>query len=183
MLLITKLGNYYLFLDNEIRLIGGINKLEGRVEVKYQGTWGTICDDGWDEIDATVVCRELGFLNGTTTRQDRYGSSSGPVWLSQVSCLGNESKLSHCMHSGAGIVGSCSHAQDVAVQCSAHGMNVYNYDLCAIMKRAVLWYISTYRTQENFCGGKTLANLANHELFTQFSSPIFTDTQKMYHIR
>ena len=119
----SKVGDYFLFLDTEIRLIGGTNKLEGRVEVKYQGVWGTICDDGWDDIDTTVVCRELGFLNGTTTI-DRYGSSSGPVWLSQVSCLGNESKLSYCMHNGAGVVGDCSHSQDVAVQCTPHGMYI-----------------------------------------------------------
>ena len=109
------------FPDTPIRLIGGINKLEGRVEIMYQGIWGTICDDGWDDNDATVVCRELGLLNGTAKRQVQHGSDTGPVWLSQVSCLGNESKLSHCMHNGAGIIGNCSHAQDVGVQCSPSG--------------------------------------------------------------
>ena len=115
--------------DTAIRLNGGINKLQGRVEIMYQGVWGTICDDGWDDIDATVVCTQLGLLNGTTRRQDQFlngttihqNQESGPVWLSQVSCLGNESKLSHCMHSGAGNIGNCSHSQDVGVQCSPHG--------------------------------------------------------------
>ena len=115
-----------LYADIAIRLNGGVNKLEGRVEVLYQGIWGTICDDGWDDNDTTVVCRQLGFLNGTTTRQNQFGSSAGPVWLSQVHCLGNESKLSHCMHGGAGIIGSCSHAQDVAVQCNPHGNYLLN---------------------------------------------------------
>ena len=119
-LLFIALTNF-LYSDTAIRLNGGVNKLEGRVEVLYQGIWGTICDDGWDDIDTTVVCTELGFLNGTTTRQDQFGSSSGHIWLSQVHCLGNESKLSHCTHSGAGIVGNCSHSQDVAVRCNAHG--------------------------------------------------------------
>ena len=86
----------------------------------YQGIWGTVCDDGWDDIDATVVCRELGYFNGTT-KQNHFESSSGPVWLRQVNCLGNESKLSHCMHSGAGVIGNCTHIQDVAIQCSPHG--------------------------------------------------------------
>ena len=67
------------------------------------------------------MCRELGFLNGTTATQDQFGSSSGPVWLRQFSCLGNESKLSHCLHTGVGNVGNCIHAQDVAVKCSPHG--------------------------------------------------------------
>jgi len=84
----------------------------------YQGIWGTVCDSGWDDIDATVVCRELGYVNGTATRQAQFGPGSGPVWLNQVGCVGSESKLSHCEHNGAGNVGSCSHAQDAGVICN-----------------------------------------------------------------
>ena len=45
----------------ELRLVGGTSDREGRVEICIGGLWGTICDDNYDRLDATVICRQLGF--------------------------------------------------------------------------------------------------------------------------
>ena len=46
--------------EGDIRLTQGNSPREGRVEICKMDTWGTVCDNGWDRKDASVVCRQLG---------------------------------------------------------------------------------------------------------------------------
>ena len=102
-----------------VRLVGGSLYNEGRVEVYYNYQWGTVCDDGWDDIDAGVVCRQLGFgSSGTAIGSAGFGQGSGSIWLDSVTCTGNESTLVSCGHVGVGVARNCYHNEDAGVRCS-----------------------------------------------------------------
>lgn len=104
--------------DLELRLVGGSNRCAGRVELKVQGKWGTICHHNWNNVAANVVCKQLGC--GTALHfpgLPHFESGSGTIWLDDVSCSGNESFLWDCRHSGR-VHYNCIHQKDVAVICS-----------------------------------------------------------------
>jgi hypothetical protein len=79
----------------DVRIVGGTNNT-GRVEIRHQGVWGTVCDDDWDLADANVVCRQIGFSNATNAYHDFSPSGTGHIWLDNVNCTGSESRLQDC---------------------------------------------------------------------------------------
>ena len=101
-----------------VRLVGGSSYNEGRVEVNYNGEWGTVCDDGWSGYDARVVCRQLGFGSyGYAYIRAYFGQGSGPIWLDNVLCAGVEATLASCGHLGVNVTRSCTRSEDAGVRC------------------------------------------------------------------
>ncbi|NXG56287.1 C163A protein, partial [Hemiprocne comata] len=103
-----------------LRLVGGGGRCAGRVEVKHEGEWGSVCnyDFDWEARWATVVCRQLGC--GPVARASVYapfGQGTGRIWLQHFFCSGTEAALQDCSNA---IWGKhfCGHDRDVGVTCA-----------------------------------------------------------------
>ncbi|XP_062572436.1 deleted in malignant brain tumors 1 protein-like [Saccostrea cucullata] len=102
----------------QLRLAGGLNKNQGRVEIQVFGIWGTVCDDSFDRREANVICRQLGFpRGGTVLRGSTFGGGRGPIWMDDLECNGNETAIQTCTRKPWG-VNNCGHDEDVAISCT-----------------------------------------------------------------
>nr|XP_026653771.1 antigen WC1.1 [Zonotrichia albicollis] len=103
---------------DELRLSNGTGPCSGRVEVKHEEQWGTVCDGDWTIRDAEVVCKQLQCGSAVKAlNRAPFGQGTGPTWLYRVDCRGNESALWNCSHTGWGAF-TCPHFFDIGVICS-----------------------------------------------------------------
>ncbi|XP_041038353.1 deleted in malignant brain tumors 1 protein-like [Carcharodon carcharias] len=116
----------------ELQLANGKHRCEGRVEVFYNGTWGTVCSEKLDRHDAEVICKQLqcGHLTSIDYDAQLFGEGSGPIWLDEVECMSHESTIWQCQTDPWG-KHNCDHREDAGIVCSggnltkesAHGAN------------------------------------------------------------
>uniref|UniRef100_K7FTP9 Soluble scavenger receptor cysteine-rich domain-containing protein SSC5D n=1 Tax=Pelodiscus sinensis TaxID=13735 RepID=K7FTP9_PELSI len=104
-----------------LRLVDGPGRCAGRLEVQYDGEWGTVCDDHWSNSSADVVCRELGCglaepVAPKLKDRPRFGKATGRIWLDDVRCKGTEKTLQNCAHHVWGYH-DCTHHEDISVVC------------------------------------------------------------------
>ena len=104
--------------DGSIRLTGGSGPDNGRVEIYYLERWGTVCNNNWGLLDATVVCRQLGYSNASSTY--KFYGDRGLIWLDSIACTGYEANLTQCRGSELGVHHrSCSYKyKQAGVFCS-----------------------------------------------------------------
>ena len=106
------------FTDLIVRLANGANEKEGRVEIYWNNQWPTVCDDYWGNNEATVLCKQLGYIGGSARKSAYFGEGSGLILLDDVNCDGRESSIFSCIHRNFG-VHDCRHYEDVGIVC--HG--------------------------------------------------------------
>ncbi|GIL55511.1 hypothetical protein Vafri_11069, partial [Volvox africanus] len=86
----TGMDLYPCTIEGAVRLRDSSSVDKGRVEYCTGGQWGSICHDGWDDLDATVVCRQLGYQYGIALKGPVANGASPPgpegmtIWLHQV---------------------------------------------------------------------------------------------------
>jgi hypothetical protein len=87
-----------------LRLINGAagtNPNTGRVVIKFDDIWGSLCDWGWNNANARVVCKEKLFVDGLAKIDSSdFGLGYGRVWFERIYCHGTEKSLMGCLSDG-----------------------------------------------------------------------------------
>ena len=103
-----------------IRLVSGISENDGRVEIYYNNTWGTVCGDNyWSITDSNTVCRQLGYTGATGYYYTPFlDHENVPVWMGSVSCGRYDLCLGKCNFLNGFGNSRCHHTQNVFVNCT-----------------------------------------------------------------
>lgn len=132
--------------QGEVRLVNGTTPDEGRVELCFRNVWGTVCAQNFDTVDASVVCRQLGYAQESAVAL--FGANvvdgTGQIWFSNSFCTGAEARLIDCHRGSALGVNTCQHSQDVGARCT---LRKYSSLLLALSLWAARWsynYIRQY---------------------------------------
>ncbi|KFB47778.1 AGAP009143-PA-like protein [Anopheles sinensis] len=131
-----------------VRLVGGANDHEGRLQVYTEGVWGTVCDYGWTITNAALVCHQLGLaLNPMDWRLQRSevpgAGTTEDVLLSNVRCTEHDIDITKCRAERASqgdFQNSCGHENDVGVRCYEGAWAGLRFGVLA--ERADLQYVT-----------------------------------------
>lgn len=106
-----------------IRLLGGATETEGRLQLKINNQWGTVCNYGWTIQNAALVCQQLGYvLNPEDWFMERIeipaAGTTEDIILSNVQCDDFDLDIMKCKaEKHENFENSCGHENDVGVRC------------------------------------------------------------------
>ncbi|XP_049460221.1 scavenger receptor cysteine-rich type 1 protein M130-like [Epinephelus fuscoguttatus] len=116
--------------SDSVRLVNGTSLCSGRLEVKSNQRWSSVCEADFDQQDAEVVCRELGCGAPSVLQGALYGEVEAPMWTKEFQCGGHESALLDCRSSGSDR-NTCSPGKAVGLTCSESVRLVGGHSHCA----------------------------------------------------
>ena len=149
----------------DVRLVNGPDQSSGILQIYFNGVWGTVCQEGFTNIAACVVCRQLGFEGGRTLLFTNFDFATGVVWLDNVNCSGTEENLNQCGHAPWG-VHNCFpvHMLDVNIQCNGEPSHVIWFPwqlLIAMQLDCIMPYILMHPPYTHTHTHSTLQSLIN----------------------
>ncbi|KAM8921436.1 scavenger receptor cysteine-rich type 1 protein M130 [Pelodytes ibericus] len=108
----------------DFRLIGGSHACEGRLEVYYNGTWGSVCNNIMRQVSVSVICSQLncgthGFVEDMYT----YGHGKEPYWVDHIDCRKNDESLWQCP-SSAWSQNTCTIRETAQIKCEYTDLNI-----------------------------------------------------------
>ena len=84
-----------------------------------------MCDDLWDDNDATVICKQLGYSRGSARVSAYFGEGNGVILLDNIECSGSESSIFNCRHRNFG-EHDCTLSEDAGVVCYGESSKGHN---------------------------------------------------------
>ena len=105
--------------EGAIRLVNGASNNQGRLEICFNNLWGSVCDDQFDNNEAKVACRQLGYSNyelSVAVGFGYFGRGQSAIHLDELRCVGTETRIADCVHGGVGNH-NCGHNEDAGVIC------------------------------------------------------------------
>ena len=129
--------------NGAVRLTGGSNQYEGRVELCVNGVWGSVCDSGWDNREASTVCRQLGyqglcflakyidqlvsvFIASSYKTNSFFGVGNTPIHIYYTSCSSSSTNLLNCYLNWFPYYYSyCNNYQEAGVVCECECIFVF----------------------------------------------------------
>ncbi|XP_070826699.1 CD5 antigen-like [Chaetodon trifascialis] len=100
---------------DSVRLVNGTNLCSGRLQVRSNQSWSSVCGHDFRQQEAEVVCRELGCGAPSVLQGGLYGDVEAPAWTTGFRCEGHESALLDCDSSAQN---NCSSGKAAGLTCS-----------------------------------------------------------------